>query len=129
MSQDVGTTQSTQVGRWHGLVVDCPEPDLLASFYQDLLGMIRVQDEPDWVVIGDAADRPGLAFQRAPGYQPPAWPDSSCAQQMHLDVRVADLDVAERQVVQRDASLLSSAGESFRVFADPAGHPFCLILS
>ena len=121
-------TTRTQIGRWHGLVLDCPDPDRLAVFYQDLLGMIRVQDEPDWVVIGDAADRPGLAFQRSPDYRAPAWPNPSTGQQMHLDVRVKDLDAGEREVLQRGAQLLSAANESFRVFADPAGHPFCLIL-
>jgi catechol 2,3-dioxygenase-like lactoylglutathione lyase family enzyme len=120
-------TSSTQIGRWHGLVVDCPEPDRLAIFYQDLLGMVRVQDEPDWVVIGDAPDRPGLAFQRSPDHRPPAWPDPASAQQMHLDVRVEDLDAAEQQVLQRGARLLSRVGASYRVFADPAGHPFCLV--
>ena len=54
------------IGRWHGLVIDCPDPRGLASFYQALLGMQRVQDDDDWVVIADAPDRPGLA-----------WPSSS----------------------------------------------------
>ena len=121
-------TDSTPIGRWHGLVLDCPDPDRLATFYQQLLGMTRVQDEPDWVVIGDAADRPGLAFQRTPDSRPPTWPDPPGAQQMHLDVRVEDLDLGERRVVAAGARLLSRDGETFRVFADPAGHPFCLVV-
>lgn len=114
------------IGRWHGLVVDCPDPDRLALFYQELLGMIRVQEEADWVVIGDAPDRPGLAFARAADFQPPSWPDPAVPQQMHVDVRVADLDVGEQQVLERGARRLPGGGASFRVFADPAGHPFCL---
>ncbi len=77
------------IGRWHGLIIDCPDPSALAGFYQELLGMQRVQDEPDWVVIGDAPDRPGVAFQRAEDLQPPRWPDPGHPQQMHVDVRVA----------------------------------------
>ena len=63
------------IGNWHGLVIDCPDPSLLAGFYQDLLGMQRVQEDEHWVVIGDAPDRPGLAFQRVAGLRPPQWPD------------------------------------------------------
>jgi len=46
-------------GRWHGLVIDTPDPRGLATFYQELLGFVQVQDDDDWVVIGDAPDRPG----------------------------------------------------------------------
>jgi len=118
------------IGRWHGLVIDCPEPTELATFYEAVLGFIRVQDEPDWVVIGDAADRPGLAFQRCPGYRAPRWPAADGDQQLHFDVRVADLDAGEQAVCALCARRLDSGegGRSFRVFADPAGHPFCLIV-
>lgn len=115
------------IGRWHGLVIDCPDPRELASFYEQLLGMQRVQDDESWVVIGDAPDRPGLAFQLAPGYRPPAWPDPASPQQMHLDVRVDDLDRAEAAVLALGARTLSDGGDTFRVFTDPAGHPFCLV--
>lgn len=114
------------IGTWHGLVLDCPDPAALAAFYQELLGMIRVQDGDDFVVIGDAPDRPGVAFARVPGLRAPAWPDGDPPQQMHFDVRVADLDVAQEQVLALGATRLKG-GERFRVFADPAGHPFCLV--
>jgi hypothetical protein len=51
------------IGVWHGLVIDCAGPQQLAGFYEKLLGYIRVNDEPDWVVIGKSADHPGIAFQ------------------------------------------------------------------
>jgi catechol 2,3-dioxygenase-like lactoylglutathione lyase family enzyme len=115
------------IGRWHGLVIDCPNPQELASFYQALLGMIRVQDDPSWVVIGDAPDRPGIAFQAAPGHERPRWPSPDGDQQMHVDVRVDDLDQAETQVVALGAEPLGQAGANFRVYRDPGGHPFCLV--
>jgi catechol 2,3-dioxygenase-like lactoylglutathione lyase family enzyme len=115
------------VGRWHALVLDCPIPRELADFYQSLLGMIRVQDEAHWVVIGDAPDRPGLAFQQVEAYQPPTWPMQDRAQQMHVDVRVQDLDAAVEEVLNLGAEPLPGGGENFRVFADPVGHPFCLV--
>lgn len=92
--------------------------------------MVRVQDEPDWVVIGDAPDRPGLAGQRSRDYVPPRWPGADGGQQMHLDIRPVDLDAAEREVLAMGASRIGGGGEGageFRAFADPAGHPFCLI--
>jgi catechol 2,3-dioxygenase-like lactoylglutathione lyase family enzyme len=114
-------------GSWHGLVIDCPDPDQLATFYAELLGMIRVQDSPEFVVIGDSPDRPGMAFARAHEWTPPTWPDPQVPQQMHIDVRVDDLDSAEQQVLELGATRLDGGGEHFRVFADPTGHPFCLV--
>ena len=73
-------------GKWHGLGIDTPDPRGLATFYQELLGFVRVQDDDHWVVIGDSADRPGLAFQLAPDLQPPGWPDVGLPQQMHIDI-------------------------------------------
>ncbi|MCC3266703.1 VOC family protein [Arthrobacter gengyunqii] len=117
------------IGSWHATVIDCPDPDSLASFYESLLGMIRVEHEDDgsWVTIGDAPDRPALAFQRVSGYTPPQWPGQDIPQQLHLDVRVPDLDLAEAQVLALEATSMDSGSESFRVFLDPAGHPFCLV--
>ena len=115
------------IGRWHGLIIDCPDPSALASFYERLVGMQRIQDEGDWVVIGDAPDRPGIAFSRVSDLRPPQWPDPEHPQQMHLDVRVGDLDEGERAVLALGARRLPGEGGDFRVFADPAGHPFCLV--
>jgi catechol 2,3-dioxygenase-like lactoylglutathione lyase family enzyme len=115
------------IGRWHGLVIDCPDPRKLASFYEALLGMIRVQDDPSWVVIGDAPDRPGIAFQAAPGHTPPRWPAADSAQQMHIDVRGEDFEAAEAGVTALGAQRLDGGSDGFRVYRDPAGHPFCLV--
>ena len=115
------------IGRLHGIVVDCADPGALASFYEELLGMQRVQDEGDWVVIGDAPDRPGVAFQRVAHHRPPTWPEGERPQYRHFDVRVEDLDVAEEAAVRLGATRLEGGGARFRVFADPVGHPFCLV--
>jgi hypothetical protein len=69
-----------------------------------------------------------LAFQRAVPYTPPAWPDPDHPQQEHLDIRVDDVDAAERDVLAIGATRVPNEHENgFRVFADPAGHPFCLV--
>lgn len=114
-------------GRLHGVVIDCPDPDALATFYQRLLGMVRVTDSGDWVVIGDSPDRPGLAFQKVDDFRPPTWPDPEVPQQIHFDVAVDDLDAGEAEALALGARRLSGGGATFRVFADPVGHPFCLV--
>lgn len=115
------------IGRLHGIVIDCPDPDTLAAFYQELLGMIRVQESPEMIVIGDSADRPGLAFARVDHYEPPTWPTGERPQFLHLDARVADLAEATRAAEELGARQVTGGGENFNVFADPIGHPFCLV--
>jgi catechol 2,3-dioxygenase-like lactoylglutathione lyase family enzyme len=115
------------IGSWHATVIDCPDPDRLASFYQDLLGMVRVQEDDGWISIGKDSERPALAFQRVGDFSPPAWPGQEIPQQMHRDIRVADLDVAGELVLKLGAESMESGTETFRVYRDPAGHPFCLV--
>ena len=115
------------IGTLHGIVIDCPDPDPLAAFYQELLGMQRVQDDGDWIVIGDAADRPGVAFARVPNYRPPTWPDGERPQYRHFDVRVDDLDAAQQAALSHGATLLAGERLTTRILLDPIGNPFCLI--
>jgi catechol 2,3-dioxygenase-like lactoylglutathione lyase family enzyme len=117
------------VARLHSLVVDCPDPRALATFYEALLGLERVEDTDEWVTLAGDEGAPALAFQRVEGYVAPRWPDPSAPQQMHLDVVVANLDVAEKEVLGLGAALLEGSDKpiGFRVYADPAGHPFCLV--
>ena len=73
---------------------------------------------------GDGQTR--LSFQHAPDHQPPRWPDPAFPQQIHLDIHVDDIAATEAMVLTLGATRLPSAEPSFRVYADPAGHPFCL---
>ncbi|HWE88541.1 MAG TPA: VOC family protein [Pseudonocardiaceae bacterium] len=118
------------IRRWHALVIDCPDPSGLADFYQELLGYQRVKDEEDWVAIADGPNRPAIAFQRAPDLRPPRWPDPEHPQQQHVDIKVDDVDAAdaaEPRVLALGARRLPGEGKEFRVYADPVGHPFCLV--
>jgi catechol-2,3-dioxygenase len=114
------------IGRWEAHVIDCPDPSALATFYQEILGMQRLDEDPTWVTIGHGKDWPQLAFQHAPDHKPPRWPDPEHPQQTHMDVRVDDIEVAEPAVLTLGATRLEGGGRTFRVYADPAGHPFCL---
>ncbi|MGH3382796.1 MAG: VOC family protein, partial [Actinoallomurus sp.] len=40
---------------------------------------------------------------------------------------VPDLDRAQEQVLDLGATLLLADSRGWRIFADPAGHPFCLL--
>jgi catechol 2,3-dioxygenase-like lactoylglutathione lyase family enzyme len=117
------------LGHWICLVIDCPDPSALADFYGELLGLDRVKDTPDWVEIGDATGRPGLAFQRVRDFVQPRWPDPQAPQQMHIDVLVENLDAAQVKVLDSGGRLLDGSDKpiGYRVYADPAGHPFCLV--
>ncbi|MEP6599302.1 MAG: VOC family protein [Actinomycetota bacterium] len=114
------------IGRLHHVVIDCPDPAALAAFYSELTGLPVVYNADDWVVLGAAENTSGIAFQLAPDLQPPQWPDPDHPQQFHLDVMVDDLDAAAARVLASGAREILT-GNSRRIFADPAGHPFCLI--
>ncbi|MFY7069986.1 VOC family protein [Nocardiopsis changdeensis] len=118
------------IGRLHTFVYDCPDPERLAGFYSELLGRpVTLRDE-GWVVIGDRDEWPVLAFQPAEGLREPRWPDPERPQQAHMDIWVEDIDTAEQRVLEMGATLLrteeNGTGVWFRVYSDPAGHPFCL---
>ena len=116
------------IGRLEKTVLDCPEPRALAAFYAEILGMRVNQDSEDWVVIGERPGMRQLAFQRAQPWVPPRWPDPHYPQQLHLDIRVDDVDAAERAVITLGARRRPNQHEDgFRVFEDPVGHPFCLV--
>ncbi|MBT8224843.1 MAG: VOC family protein [Dactylosporangium sp.] len=114
------------IGQLRSIVFDCPDPSYLAAFYSTLLGLPRTVDEPGWVVIG-GPDLGRIAFQHVDGYQPPDWPGQCQPQQLHLDVLVEDIAEAEREVRAIGATRLPGGDGTFRVYADPAGHPFCLL--
>ncbi|MEU9631756.1 VOC family protein [Streptomyces luteogriseus] len=116
------------------VVLDCREPVELAAFYGSILGGTVNQPDRRWALSDDWATlhTPSgvvLAFQRAADHQPPLWPDPSRPQQFHLDFGVADLDRAEEQVLAHGATVLDAGadGRGWRIYADPAGHPFCLV--
>src|SRR5690606_12511219 len=116
------------IARYPMTVLDCPDPARLAAFYAEMLGW-KVEPGDDWVeVVADYGQR--LGFQRVADYRAPDWPGQSVPQQMHLDVVVDELDEAEAAVLALGATKhADQPGETFRVFLDPAGHPFCLCLS
>ncbi|MEV4942646.1 VOC family protein [Streptomyces zaomyceticus] len=116
------------------VVLDCSAPRELARFYRAVLG--GEVDRPDrrWSLdeAWSTLHTPGgavLCFQGVPDHRPPTWPHPDRPQQFHLDLGVPDLDAAHEEVLARGATLLDAGedGRGWRVYADPAGHPFCLV--
>lgn len=136
MTTPPGTTAASvgvAVGHFDTVVIDCPDPLALAEFYAGLLGQEIDDDGSDtWQSLRGDGSGITLAFQRADNYVAPSWPDG-VPQQLHLDLTVDDLVTAHAAALALGATALAptSAPEpdqvsSFRVYADPAGHPFCL---
>ena len=112
------------IGRLHHVILDCPDPRAVAEFYSALLGRPVTYADDDFVVVAANDRTSGLAFQRSPDQPRPTWPDPAVPQQIHLDVMVDDLAAARTAVLALGATELPGGDH---VFADPAGHPFCLI--
>ena len=115
------------IARFPGLVIDCPDPAALAEFYGKMFDW-KIETSADWADIrADYGQR--ISFQQVADYTPPRWPGQDVPQQTHLDVVVDDLDEGETAVLALGATKAEhQPGKTFRVFLDPAGHPFCLCL-
>ncbi|HEY1825577.1 MAG TPA: VOC family protein [Acidimicrobiales bacterium] len=114
--------------------LDCPDPLALAGFYADLLGL-EVEplgdfppEDVTWIEVQDKGVSV-LGFQKISHYLAPTWPEGPVPQQLHLDFGVADLDAEEAHALAVGAIKHEyQPGDTFRVFLDPVGHPFCLVL-
>lgn len=115
--------------RYQVVAFDAADLEAESAFWAGVLGG-EVDRDDDWhMVMVDGEPRIGV--QHAPGHVPPDWPDGSPPQQVHLDLWVDDFAEAHEQVMSLGARVLRPArgvttGDDFQVYADPAGHPFCL---
>ena len=129
-------------------VLDGPDVRGLAEFYRALLGWVyRPGDEPpapgepdpkgdDWLVLRSPDGGRRLAFQKVEGLTPSTWPDQSVPQQLHIDYAVAseeELSATRDQALGLGARVLldrtDDPDEPLWVLADPAGHPFCILVA
>ncbi|MEU2563247.1 VOC family protein [Streptomyces longispororuber] len=118
------------VARYCLVALDCPDPPALAGFYKALLGGTVEKYDDNWYDLY-TPDGNRVAFQRAPDHRPPQWPRADAnSQQLHLDLTVEDMAEAESEALALGAMPLDlddkDGQRGFRVYADPAGHPFCL---
>lgn len=112
------------------VVLDASDVATESAFWAGLLDG-RVLDEDDaFHCVVDSSDRWVIGVQHAPNHVPPSWPDGS-PQQLHLDLHVVDFPAAHAQAMALGATVLRAAADpgaeqGHQVYADPAGHPFCL---
>jgi hypothetical protein len=130
------------------VVLDTTDARGLAEFYRGLLGLTyRPGHDPpaagepdpagqDWLVLRHADGRVAVAFQQVPALPEATWPEGPIPQQLHLDMTVpttAELDRQHERAMALGARLLEDRStdpeEPLRVYADPAGHPFCIFLA
>ncbi len=122
------------------VILDCPDALVLSQFYSDILGWeVEEGSNADFANLvppggGVSPERPDgrttLSFQRIEDWVEPTWPGGAHPQQIHLDFSVADIDAAEPELIAAGARVhphQPSENGGFRVYLDPAGHPFCLI--
>jgi catechol 2,3-dioxygenase-like lactoylglutathione lyase family enzyme len=129
------------------VVLDCEDTRTLAEFYRLLLGMTyRSGDEPppagqpeterpDWLVLKGSRGLQ-IAFQQVDRLPRATWPEGDHPQMLHLDLSVPDvesLDAQHTRALGLGASLLLDRSddpeEPLYVYADPAGHPFCIFVA
>lgn len=124
----------TTKSHWFGVVLNSPDPQALAGFYQRLLGwtLYPSDDGSDFISLAPSEEAGyNLAFQREELYERPVWPAEQGKPQMqlHLDLEVDDLDQAVAHAKEAGAELPEfQPQERVRVMLDPDGHPFCLYL-
>jgi hypothetical protein len=129
-------------------VLDGTDVRALAEFWRQFLGYeYRPGDEPpapgepdpkgaDWLVLRAPDGDRRLAFQGVAELPAATWPKGPIPQQLHLDLMVPDIDTLDAQherVLALGARLLDDSRqrdpeEPLRVYADPAGHPFCVFV-
>ena len=130
------------------VVLDATDARALGEFYRLLLGYEYWPGyepppggEPDrrgdeWLVLRDPSGTARLAIQHVDELPAATWPEPIVPQQLHLDMTVADVDELARQhdralalgaTELEDRSL--SPDEPLYVFADLAGHPFCIFVA
>lgn len=122
------------------VILDCPDAHTLGAFYARVLGWeVEESSNHDFTTLippggGVSPKNPDgrttLAFQRIDDWVAPTWPGGRHPQQIHLDLSVPDIAAAEPAVLAAGARTHEhqpSTDGGFRVYLDPAGHPFCLI--
>ena len=117
------------VARYAMTSLDCADPIALADFWAALLdGTVVLRTEQVVVVKTDTIL---LGAARVPDYEPPTWPGGATPKRMHLDLAVRDLDTAEQRALELGARKADTQPrpDQWRVYFDPAGHPFCLTVN
>ena len=106
-----------------GTTLNAPDALALAQFYAELTGGV-VNGTSHWASV--TGPNGSISFQQVEDFRPPQWPGDDV--RMHLDFLVDDLEATGARALAAGAKLLDYQPNSDHcyVYADPAGHPFCL---
>jgi catechol 2,3-dioxygenase-like lactoylglutathione lyase family enzyme len=112
--------------RLSSVAVNCSDAAELAAFYADITGGQITFSNGAWATVDGPGGR--IDFQTVPDHTPPTWPGSTSPNRLHLDFLVDDLAAAEARVLAAGATRyqFQPNADHCLVFADSAGHPFCL---
>lgn len=111
--------------RLDGITLNAPDALALARFYAEITDGVA-SGTSHWAAV--TGSNGFIAFQKVDAFRPPVWPGQDVPAQMHLDFLVDDLEATGTRVLAAGATLLDFQPNSDHcfVYADPAGHPFCL---
>jgi hypothetical protein len=125
------------IGWIREIVLNSPDPRSLAAFWARLLGGTPTEWYPGWVTLEPPPHGQRLSFQGVSG-EAESEAKSRTGPIMHFDVLVCDLSAAHERVLALGGAFVSEhvsprpgpGGElvPWRVYEDPVGHPFCLVV-
>ena len=110
---------------WEQLVIDARDPAALGRWWQDALGWVVANDDPEEFEIRPSPDRlPGLLFVSVPE-------GKTIKNRLHLDFRGDDRDAEVERLLRLGATHadVGQGDETWVVLADPEGNEFCVLSS
>jgi predicted enzyme related to lactoylglutathione lyase len=108
---------------WEQTIVDARDPSGLGRWWQEALGWVVVNKDPDEFEIRPSADHlPGLLFVPVPE-------SKTTKNRLHLDFRPDDRDAEVERLVALGATRadVGQGEQSWVVLADPEGNEFCVL--
>ena len=111
--------------KFSGVTVNAPDALALAKFYAEITRGVATGSEHWALSTGSGGS---IGFQQVADFRAPQWPEGDVPMQMHLEFFVDDLEATEARVLAAGATRYDYQPNSDHcfVYADPAGHPFCL---
>ena len=110
---------------WEQTIINARDPAALGHWWQEALGWVVVNDDPEEFEIRSSPDRiPGLLFVRVPEAK-------TTKNRLHLDFRPDDRDAEVDRFIGLGAMRvdIGQGEQSWVVLVDPEGNEFCILSS